>query len=245
MLIGIIGAMHTEVAELLKNLKNTKIMTLSMIDFYHGSIEGYDVLVSVCGPGKVNAAVCTQLMISNFQPACILNVGVAGSLSKDLAIGEFALASSVVQYDVDTTIVGDPIGLISRLNKISFDSAPWLVSTLSQVLSDLGNVNYRTGLIATGDKFFKSSREKLAVLQNFPAIACDMESGSIGHVCYMNNVDFGIFRCISDNADSSSGQDYAKFLQFAVHRVFVATVSSIVAINNVVNSSGGDLDAQV
>jgi adenosylhomocysteine nucleosidase len=77
----------------------------------------------------------------------------------------------------------------------------------------MNDIHYEVGLIATGDKFMNSSEDKNEILINFNAIACEMESGSIGHVCYVNNIPFGIIRSISDNSDSTSNIDYSRFLE--------------------------------
>ncbi len=218
MLIGIIGAMQVEVAELVKSMKIGRVETISLISFYFGTLDGYDIVIAKCGPGKVNAAICAQTMILKFLPDIIVNTGVAGSLTNSLDVGDCAVASSVVQYDVDTTAVGDPLGMISGIEVIEFPCHALVVRSLTSALKSMNDLHYEVGLIATGDKFMNSSADKNGVLMNFNAIACEMESGSIGQVCYMNNVPFGIIRSISDNSDSTSNIDYSQFLELAALR---------------------------
>ncbi len=118
MKIGIIGAMDVEVAELIESMENIKKDTISGIVYYEGTLQGKDVVVAKCGIGKVHAAVCTQTMILKYNPAAIINTGVAGSLSASLDIGDLVVSNKVVQHDFDTSGVGDPIGLISGIDLI-------------------------------------------------------------------------------------------------------------------------------
>jgi len=115
-MIGIIGAMQTEVELLISRLEGAEKRTVSGIDFYSGKLEKKDVVVAKCGIGKVFAAMCAQTMILAFAPAVIVNTGVAGTLTPRLSIGQVALADRVVQHDMDTSPLGDPVGLISGIN---------------------------------------------------------------------------------------------------------------------------------
>jgi adenosylhomocysteine nucleosidase len=145
----------------------------------------------------------------------IINTGVAGSLFSDLRIGDCAIASSVVQYDVDTTAFGDPPGMISGINVVEFHCDPLIVEKLDQAVASTENIHRQVGLIASGDRFLKCEEDKRAILDHFKAIACEMESGSIGQVCFINQVPFGVIRAISDNADSTSCIEYGEFLNSA------------------------------
>lgn len=218
MSVGIIGAMQVEVTKLLECMNIRTVDRVSATDYYVGTLDDHEVVVAKCGPGKVNAAICAQTMILKYAPDLILNTGVAGSLTAALAVGDSAVASAVVQYDVDTSAVGDPVGLISGINVIEFPCDRAVVARLTQALHTIPDVSYQVGMVATGDKFLKSKREKDEILKNFSAVACDMESGSIGQVCYVNQTAFGIIRTISDNADSTSHIDYAQFLELAALR---------------------------
>ncbi|MCY0902703.1 MAG: 5'-methylthioadenosine/adenosylhomocysteine nucleosidase [Firmicutes bacterium] len=218
MRVGIIGAMQNEVTKLLECMSIRTVDRVSVTDYYVGTLDDREVVIAKSGPGKVNAAICAQTMILKYAPDVILNTGVAGSLSHALAVGDTAVASAVVQYDVDTTAVGDPIGLISGINVVEFPSDAAVVERLTRALDAIPDVPYQVGMVATGDKFLKSKGEKDEILKHFTAIACDMESGSIGQVCYVNQTAFGIIRTISDNADSTSHIDYAQFLELAASR---------------------------
>lgn len=215
MVVGIIGAMKVEITRLLECMEIDKAESISSMDFFHGKIDGYCVIIAACGPGKVNAAICTQTMILRYAPDLIINTGTAGSLSTGLGVGDLAIASAVVQYDIDTTALGDPRGLVSGIDMIEFNCAPFIIENL---VESVDRLNYEVGIIATGDRFLGSIEEKQAILNHFDAIACEMESASIGQVCYMNRVPFGIIRSISDNADHESCIDYTEFLEMAASK---------------------------
>ncbi len=218
MLVGIIGAMQVEVDNLVASMDHKVVETISSINFYRGTIDGYDVVIAACGPGKVNAALCAQTMIIKYVPDVVINTGVAGSLSPKLHVGDCVVATSVVQYDMDTTAIGDPIGMISGLNVVEFPSDERVMQSLLESLQAMDQVTFYQGMIATGDKFLTAHDEKARILEHFAALAVDMESGSIGHVCFSNSVPFGIVRSISDNADAESQINFFQFLDEAADR---------------------------
>ena len=117
-MIGIIGAMQIEVEAISSMLTDTKCETLSGIDFYIGKLCGKDVVVAKCGVGKVFAAICAQTMILHYNASVIINTGVAGSLDKRIGIKDLAVSTACVEHDMDTSPIGDPVGLISGINII-------------------------------------------------------------------------------------------------------------------------------
>lgn len=220
--IGIIGAMDVEVDGLKKNIDNAQTIKIAGIDFIKGTINNTEVVVAKSGVGKVYAAACTQIMILEFRPDFILNTGVCGSLTKELKACNVVVGEKVLQYDMDTSPLGDPVGLISGINKIYFDCDNKLGEALLDILKNKG-INHKKGIIATGDKFINDSALVKKLNTDFNAIAGDMESGSIGHICYINDVPFGIVRSISDSGDENSDVDYAQTVEFAA-RVTVEVV---------------------
>lgn len=215
MLIGIIGAMDIEVQALKELMDEPKIETISTVDYYSGNINGIDVVVAVAGVGKVNAAVCTQTMILTYHPEYIINVGVAGGLAPELGIGDIAVAENVVEHDMDTTPIGDVPGYISGINIVRIPCDKWLSEKMIDAASKLSGVKVLTGTIASGDQFISKDEERKKIVDNFGAIAAEMEGASIGHVCYMNGVHFGVLRAISDGANSDSAMDYPTFAKMA------------------------------
>lgn len=228
--IGIIGAMDVEVQEIKKNIENPETVTIAGIDFVKGKINETEVVVAKSGVGKVFAAACAQIMILTFAPDYILNTGVCGSLTKELKALDIVIGKKVVQYDMDTSPLGDPVGLISGINKIYFDCDEDLSNTLENILKKK-DINFKKGTVATGDRFINDSVLVNYLSENFGAIAGDMESASIGHVCYINNVPFGILRSISDSGDENSDVDYAQTVDFAV-KVSVEVLLELCAEKN-------------
>lgn len=213
-MIGIIGAMGVEIRALAEILENKKSETISGVEFMQGTIHNKDVVLAVCGIGKVFAAICAQTMILKYNPDVIINTGVAGTLTDKLSIGDIAIADSVVQHDMDTSPLGDPVGLLSGINIVKIPSDE---NTYKKITScvEKTNINYLTGTIASGDQFLASVDVKERIVKNFGAIAGEMEGGSIGHVCYVNKKPFCVLRAISDCADGSGADNYMEFLDSA------------------------------
>ncbi len=212
--IGIIGAMEIEIEEIKKNITVVQTETVAGMNFYKGTLGNTEVILAQSGIGKVFSAACTQAMIMKFAPDIIINIGVCGGLSKELHTGDIILGDKVVQYDMDTSAVGDPIGLISGINKIYFDCDANTNSDIEDILK-AKNINYKKGVVATGDKFINDSALVKWLCDNFDAIGGDMESASIGHVCCINNVPFAILRSMSDSGDENSDNDYKSSLDYA------------------------------
>ena len=216
-MIGIIGAMSVEVEALKAKIKCAKKETVSGIEFVSGKLGGKKVVVAQCGIGKVFAAVCAQTMILKYGVDKIINTGVAGTLTDRVGILDFAVSSAVVQHDMDTTAIGDAPGLISGINVIEISAASTLSDSAITCAQALG---YKAvcGVIASGDQFINNADRKAFIRDTFGAIACEMEGASIGHVCYLSNVDFVIIRCISDNASGEAEMEYPEMVSKAAVR---------------------------
>lgn len=217
-MIGIIGAMGVEVKQLKERLQNPEKEIISGIDFVSGKLGGKEVVLAACGIGKVAAAVCAQTMIIKFSPELIINSGVAGTLTKELKVGDIAIADFAVQHDMDTSPIGDPIGLISGLNIIKIPCSTAAVKLFIESIERSGAVNSLIGTVASGDQFISSAERKEFIVRNFGAIACEMECAAIAQVCYMNKVEFGAVRAISDSADDDSHVDFPKFVASAAKK---------------------------
>ncbi len=218
MKIGIIGAMDIEVAELISSMENIKKETISSTVYYEGTLQGRNVVVAKCGVGKVHAAVCAQTMILKYKPDCIITTGVAGSLNSDLDIADLVISESVVQHDYDTSGFGDPVGLISGINLINIPCSKTLVEKIQSSAKTIEGTNVIVGTIASGDQFICSQDRKDYIVKHFDALCAEMEGAAIGHVCYLNNVDFCIVRAISDKADGSAHMDFPSFTKIAANK---------------------------
>ncbi len=210
-MIGIIGAMGIEVRALADLLDDKKSETISGVEYMSGKIYGKDVVLAVCGIGKVFAAICAQTMILKYNPDVIINTGVAGTLTDALSIGDIAIADSVVQHDMDTSPLGDPVGLLSGINIVKIPADKKTCEKIERCVEEIG-ANYEIGTIASGDQFLANKEVKERIVGNFGAIACEMEGAAVGHVCYVNNKPFCVLRAISDCADGSGAENYTEFL---------------------------------
>jgi len=213
-MIGIIGAMGVEINALADLLEEKNAETISGVEYLKGTIYGKDVVLAVCGIGKVFAAICAQTMILKYNPDVIINTGVAGTLTDKLSIGDIAIADSVVQHDMDTSALGDPVGLLSGINIIKIPADEKTFKKIEFCVKSSG-ANYEIGTIASGDQFLASNDVKERIVKNFGAIAGEMEGASIGHVCYVNQKPFCVLRAISDCADGSGASNYMEFLNQA------------------------------
>ncbi len=207
-LIGIIGAMDIEVDGIVSSMENVNVIIISGIKFYEGRLGDKNVVVAKSGIGKIFAAICAQTMILKFNPNIIINTGVAGSLTKELSVLDVVIATKVVQHDMDTSALGDPKGLISGINVIFIESDSKITEKLSYA-AKISQCNTVKGIIASGDKFISKENDKNSIHFEFKAIACEMEGASIGQVCFVNNVPFGVIRAISDGEGAE--MDYATF----------------------------------
>lgn len=211
-IIGIIGAMDIEVDGIIADMKNTACDEFSGMKFVRGELFGKSVVVCKCGIGKVFAGVCAQTMILKYQPCMIINSGVAGALSKDLSVLDAVVATDVVQHDMDTSPLGDPVGLISGINLVNIRADKAISGLIADSASACG-VSVKRGVIASGDQFITGKEKKDSIANTFNAIACEMEGASIGQVCYVNNVPFAILRTISDG--EGEALDYFTFSRLA------------------------------
>lgn len=216
MILGIIGAMSEELEILLKDMKLESTQEKAKMMFHKGSLWGHDVVAVVCGIGKVNAAICTQILASEYNVSAVINVGVAGGIGKDIYPGDVVIAENLVEYDMDTTAFGDPMGQIPRLDTFDFKCADTLVAAAKSACAEASDFNTFSGRIVSGDTFVASLDKIQWLEKEFGALACEMEGASIAHVCYLNNIPFVVIRSISDNANNGAHMDFEKFTPIGV-----------------------------
>jgi adenosylhomocysteine nucleosidase len=211
-MIGIIGAMKVEMEDLKAMLSDPQTETVSGIDFTSGKLGETPVVLAVCGVGKVFAALCAQTMILRYSVEALINTGVAGTLCRELGIGDVAVSSDVVQHDMDTATLGDELGMISGLNLVYLPADAALAELAKHTVEAKG-IRCKVGTIATGDQFLCKQERKVWIHRTFHAIAGEMEGGSIGQVCYVNKVPFVVIRAISDDADGNAPENFSAFVE--------------------------------
>ncbi len=217
-MIGIIGAMDIEVNKFKEQMIGVSCEIISGTEFVCGTLWGNPTVVAVSGIGKVNAAICTQTMILRYSPRFIINSGVAGGLDPSLNICDTVIANAVIQHDMDTSPLGDPVGYISGLDIIDIPADAELSKKLFVSALEC-NIHSIMGKIVSGDQFINSNEKKKYFIDCFGASACEMEAASIGHVCYKNDIPFTILRSISDSADDNSNMAYPEFVAAAANNL--------------------------
>jgi len=229
--IGIIGAMADEVATLKEEMDITGTETVADMKFCEGMLDGKDVVIVQCGMGKVNAGICAQTLISDFGVDCVINTGVAGSLTNDLDIGDIVVSTEAVQHDFDVSPIGFKRGEIPYTGLISFPADDNLrqiaVSTIEESYSD---VNVLEGRICSGDQFINTDEQKARIIKQFGGLCCEMEGGAIAQACYLNHVPYVIIRAISDKFDGSNQIDYEIFEEDAAKKCAAIVRSMIGSI---------------
>ena len=216
MTIGIIAAMAEELEILLKDLTLEEKKEKANMTFHKGNLYGKDVVAVVCGIGKVNSAVCTQILVSEYKVDKVINVGVAGGIGKEIYPGDIVIADNLVQHDMDTTAFGDKMGQIPRLDTFDFKCDAEMVSLAKKACEKIPELNNFTGRIVSGDQFIANIEKIQWLDKEFGAISCEMEGASIAQVCYLNSIPFVVIRSISDNANNGAHMDYQKFIPVAV-----------------------------
>ena len=214
-MIGLIGAMALEMEGLMAKVEQPVTKQVGMDTFVSGTLFGKEAVLAVCGPGKINAALCAQSMILNYHPEWVLNLGVAGAGDETVSIGDLVIAEAAVQHDCDTSPLGDPVGLVSKLNLVELPCDAALRDQLVAAAKQLTVCKVHTGIIATGDQFIHQGDVRSRIHERFHAKAVEMEGGAVAHACYVLGVPCGVLRSISDCADGHSEMDYPTFARLA------------------------------
>ena len=217
--IGIIGAMEVEVASLKEQMKDIQVTRKASMEFYSGIIEGKNVVVVRSGIGKVNAAVCTQILIDDFKAEVVINTGIAGSLNADINIGDIVVSTDLIHHDMNAVAFGYPVGQIPQMEAFSFHSDDALRALAVKACKEAFE-----GRIASGDQFVAEQGVKDFITKEFGAYAVEMEGSAIAQAAYLNNVPFLVIRAISDKADGSAEMDYPTFEAQAAEHSFKLTL---------------------
>jgi len=210
--LGIIGAMDLEVDALKEKLTDVAVTTKATMDFYEGKLCGTDVVVVRCGIGKVNAALCVQILCDLFAVTHIINTGVAGSLNANLDIGDILISNDAIHHDMDVTIFGYAPGQVPGRETREFSADPMLSDLALQLCTEVNpDIRAIKGRVVSGDQFISSGDIKDRLISEFAGDCTEMEGASIAHGATLNGIPFVIIRAISDKADGSAELDYPTF----------------------------------
>ena len=216
-MIGIIGAMEEEVAELKKDMQIDETIEQAGMVFCKGSLGGKDVVIVRSGIGKVNAAACTQILVDDFKADYIINTGIAGSLKAEINIADIVISSDVLHHDMDASGFGYPLGQIPRMDTLSFAADERLIKLAGEACKNaVPEIGVHVGRVVSGDQFISDKAVKERISSNFDGFCTEMEGAAIAQVSYLNKVPFVILRTISDKADDSATMDYPAFEKLAI-----------------------------
>ncbi|MEG2985483.1 MAG: 5'-methylthioadenosine/adenosylhomocysteine nucleosidase [Peptostreptococcaceae bacterium] len=220
--LGVIGAMEEEVKILKDKMDIEEAVDVAGMEFYKGTIDNKNIVLVRSGVGKVNMASCTQILIDKFNVTALVNSGVAGTMDKNLNQGDIVISTDAVQHDFDTTVFGDPLGEISRLDIRFFEADKNMINIACEAAKKVSDINIKQGRVASGDQFVTGGDVADKIKKNFGDVAAvEMEGAAMAQVAYLNKIPFVIIRSISDKADGSADLSYDEFLPTAAKNASV------------------------
>ena len=222
MKLGIIGAMEQEVETLLGLLEEKHTSAHAGVAFHEGTLDGKAVVVVQCGIGKVNAALCVQMLCDFYAVTHLVNTGIAGSLDPVLDIGDLVISLDAMYHDVDVTNFGYVPGQMAGM-PAAFAADAALVEAAYGAAEQVNPGHTRKGRVASGDQFVCTQDLKDKIIAVTGAQCTEMEGAAIAQAAYRNQIPFVIIRAISDKADNSAEMDYPTFERIAAHRCAAVT----------------------
>lgn len=215
-MIGIIGAMDEEISRIVAVLDNSSSKQYAGMTFYKGTINNKDVVLVRSGIGKVNAAICAQILSNIYKTDYIINTGIAGSLNAAIDIGDIVLSRDALQHDMDAVAFGYEAGVIPRMETSTFEGSAYLIDIAKNASSVLNDIKIHVGRVVTGDQFISDADVKKRLVSQFHGDCTEMEGAAIAQTAFLNNIPFLIIRAISDKADNSASMDYPEFEAMAI-----------------------------
>lgn len=216
-MIGLIGAMEEEVAALKEAMDIEEVTHVAGMNFVKGTLCGREAVVVRSGIGKVNAALCAQILAMKFGADVLINTGIAGSLDARIDIGDMVISTDALYHDMDATEFGDVLGQIPRMDVFSFQADERLVKLAKEANEEANpDIHTFTGRIVSGDQFVASREAKERIVNAFAPLCTEMEGAGIAHAAYLHNISYVIIRAISDKADNSASMDYPAFEKQAI-----------------------------
>ena len=222
--LGIIGAMTVEVETLKSAMTNLTVTRKAGMEFYDGVLEGLPAVVVQCGVGKVNAAMCAQVLCDCFEVTHLVNTGIAGSLCADLDIGDLVVSKDAMYHDFDVQHFGYEMGEVPGMGVLTFPASETMMEYATSAAESVHPGHVKAGRIASGDMFVAEKTVKENIIAKTHAVCTEMEGAAIAHVAFRNHLPFVILRAISDKADDSAEMDYPTFEAQAAHRCAQVTL---------------------
>jgi|TARA_B100002003_G_scaffold229277_1_gene238439 adenosylhomocysteine nucleosidase len=223
-MLGVIGAMSEEVQLLLSELTDVSEAVHAEITVARGNYKGTEIALAQSGIGKVNATICTQMLIDIYKPEKLVFSGVAGGLLPNMRAGDIIVASHVVQYDMDLTAFGRRPGETPGRDRL-IECDPDLVGKATAAFDAAfddggGEANLMLGTIASGDQFVEDTEMLRWLQREFAALAAEMEGAAFGYTCHLNGLPFVVIRALSDSSSESASDDFEQNLHKACRHSF-------------------------
>lgn len=217
MKIGIIGAMDLEIKKLTKEeMVSEEVVRQTGMLFHVGKIGDTEVVIVKSGVGKVNAAICAQILIDRFKVDRLINTGIAGSLDHNINIGDIVVSTDAMYHDMDVTVFGYEPGVIPQMGTANglknFPADETLRrAALAACRDAVPGIGVYEGRIVSGDQFICTADQKHRIVDTFHALCTEMEGAAIAHTAFLNGIPFVILRAISDKADEEADVSYETF----------------------------------
>ena len=216
MLLGIIGAMNEEVIQLKEVMNLSEVKEIGGYNFFKGTLFNKEVVLVECGIGKVNAAICSTLLIQEFKVDKILFTGVAGGLNPEINIGDIVVSTNLIEHDFDCTAFGYDYGVIPRMESSTFKADESLVELAKKVAEEkFGKNRVFVGTIVSGDIFVAANEKIKWLRETFKGECTEMEGAAVAHVCYVLKKPFVVIRSISDKANHDANMNFDEFVKLA------------------------------
>ncbi len=233
--IGIIGAMDSEVANLITRMEDTTEQTIAGRRFVSGRLAGKEAVVVQSGIGKVAAAITAQLLIDRFEVDTLLNTGMAGGLDARLEVKDLVVATAALQHDFDLTAFGHTKGFLygeddTRPTLFVADTALGERALAAAATVLPAGSKAITGVVASGDIFVNDSALKATLRDTFGAAATEMEGAAIAQTAMANGVPFAILRTISDLAEKEANVSFDEMERYAGQLAGDITVALLAAL---------------
>lgn len=216
--LGIIGAMSMEVETLVSAMASSVSKEIAGSIFYEGTLDGLSAVVVQCGVGKVNAALCAQILCTAFSVTHLVNTGIAGSLCAELDIGDLVVSRDAMYHDFDCVHFGYPYGKVPGMDTVSFPADETMMAYAFSAAEKVNPGHTKIGRVASGDQFVADGDKKAFIIEKTQGLCTEMEGAAIAQTAYRNHIPFVILRSISDKADNSAQMDYPAFETLSAHR---------------------------
>ncbi len=245
--LALLGAFPEELAWLDNQVVSRQEHIILGHKFVTGQLAGQEVILTLTGVGKVNAAATTVLLLDHFLPRAVIFSGVAGNLNHNLQPGDVVISQRTVQHDLgDATPSGiENFGVRNPAtgvrNPVFFAADSVLLRRTREAVPEVqmertlpdssGRIPLVVeGVIATGDLFISSTPAKVDLRRRLNADAVEMEGGAVAQICYQIGVPCLILRAISDHADEHASDDFERYYLTAArnaNRVALKLVESL------------------